>query len=94
MEDYINAMLEIHSELRSVGRDVTDEYMAFKLVANLPFSFDSLVVAIEDSALNLVLDSVIESLLQEEYRRGEKDENDTALPLKEPAKRAEMFHLR
>lgn len=86
MEDYINAMLEIQSELRGVGRDVTDEYMAFKLLANLPDSFDSLVMAIENSAQKLVLDNVIESLLQEESRRGENQKSDTALASK-PVKR-------
>lgn len=72
MEGYINRMLEIQNELKGVGRDVSDEYMAFKLLANLPEEFDSLVIAIENSGKDLVLDNVIMSLLQEETRRNEE----------------------
>ena len=73
MEDYLNRMYSLARELRTVQAPVPDEDLAIMILANLPSSYDTLIITMENSRNELNLDEVRCKLIQEEARRNLND---------------------
>jgi hypothetical protein len=65
---HINAFNTIVSQLLYVDIKISDEDKCISLLCSLPYSWDSLVVAIGNNATTLSFNDVVSSLLSEEIR--------------------------
>ncbi|KAF4529706.1 hypothetical protein B566_EDAN017954 [Ephemera danica] len=83
MEDYLNRMYSLARELQTVQAPVPDEDLAIMILANLPSSYDTLIITMKNSRNELNLDEVRCKLIQEEARRNLNDsENNENSALK------------
>jgi hypothetical protein len=66
--DHLNAFNTVVSQLVSIEIKILDEDRCINLFFSLPYSWDSLVVAIGSNTTTLKFDEVVSSLLSEEMR--------------------------
>ena len=66
--DHIKTMLEMFNELSIVGDAITDEDRVVYLLASLPESFNTLVIALESNPTVPEMETVIERLMHEERK--------------------------
>eukprot|EP00253_Pinus_taeda_P028998 PITA_28998 len=69
MTENLNAFNAVVSQLLSVDIKILDEDKCISLLCSLPYSWDSLVIAIGSNATALQFDEIVLSLLTEEMRR-------------------------
>lgn len=91
--EHLNKFQAVVNQLAGVGFKIDDETQALILMSSLPESWETLVVALNNSNSNGVvsMDTVVSSLLNEEMRRTnlteekdtEKEEKETIHPLDE-----------
>ena len=74
MIEHLNTFKGIVNQLKKVDMNIDDELQTLLLLSYLPESWDTLVVTLNNSALDgkLSMDNVTDSLLNEESRRKEK----------------------
>eukprot|EP00253_Pinus_taeda_P026385 PITA_26385 len=78
--EHLNAFNTILSQLASVDITISDEYKCISLFCSLPNSWDSLVIAIGSNATALKFDEIVSSLLMEEMRwKNMENQNGDAL---------------
>jgi len=78
MTDYLDKFRTTLEELEAVGSILEEEDKIATLLNSLPDSFENLVVSLESRGNQIDLDFVMARLLQEEMRRGKRnEENDT-----------------
>jgi hypothetical protein len=65
---HLNAFNTVVSQLVSVEIKISDEDKCISLLFSLPYSWDSLVVAISSNTITLKFDEVLSTLLLEEMR--------------------------
>ena len=74
MIEHLNTFKGIVNQLKKVDMNIDDELQTLLLLSYLPESWDTLVVTLNNSALDgkLSMDNVIDSLLNEESRQKER----------------------
>eukprot|EP00253_Pinus_taeda_P034454 PITA_34454 len=78
--EHLNAFNTVVSHLSSVDIKISDEDKCISLLCSLPDSWDSLVIAIGSNATALQFDEIVSTLLTEEMRRKNMDnQNGDAL---------------
>ena len=78
--EHLNAFNIVVSQLLSVDIKISDEDKCISLLCSLPDSWDSLVIAIGSNATALQFDEIVSTLLTEEMRRKNMDnQNGDAL---------------
>lgn len=75
VEDYINKVTMTSLKVQRTGLNLDDELIASLMLAGLPDEYKSLVMAIENSAAKLTLDSVKTLLLQDPKLVNKKNSN-------------------
>jgi hypothetical protein len=68
MAEHLNSFNTVVSQLVSVEIKISDEYKCISLLCSLPYSWDSLVVAIGSNTTSLKFEEVVSSLLSEDMR--------------------------
>ena len=71
--EHLNAFSTTVSQLLSVDIKISDEDKCISLLCSLPYSWDSLVIAIGSNATSLQFDEIVLALLTEEMRRKNMD---------------------
>ena len=69
MTEHLNAFNTMVSQLASVDIKISDEDKCISFLCSLPYSWDSVVVAIGSNATALQFDEIVSSLLTEEIRQ-------------------------
>jgi len=64
--EHLNTFNTVVSQLLSVDIKISDEDKCISLLCSLPYSWDSLVIAIGSDAIALQFDEIVSSLLMEE----------------------------
>ena len=77
VQDHVKTMMETFHELSVVGDAVKDDDKVVFLLASLPESYTTLLMALEASATVPEMDAVIEKLLHEERKHKERDESQS-----------------
>ena len=75
MSNHIKAMTEIFNELAVIGAAMEDEDKVVTLLASLPEAYNKLVTALEASTEVLQMEVVVEHLLYEEKKLGEREKS-------------------
>ena len=75
MSNHIKAMTEIFNELAVIGAVMEDEDKVVTLLASLPAAYNMLVTALEASTEVPQMEVVIERLLYEEKKLGEREKS-------------------
>jgi hypothetical protein len=78
IQQHINRLGEIVEQLANVGIETTDSDIAMSLLASLPESYETFIMALESCSEAITSEFVKSRLLQEEARRNEGNEK-TAL---------------
>ena len=78
MQDLFNRVDELAEQLRGVGQDIADSDIAMTLLGALPESYETILVAIETRTEDLTTKFVKTKLLQEEARKNDSGQNDSA----------------
>ena len=68
MTEHLNAFNTVVSQLSFVDIKISDEDTCISLLCSLPDSWDSLVIAISSNATALQFDEIVSTLLTEEMR--------------------------
>jgi hypothetical protein len=71
MQEHINKIKSLQDKLESMGATLQEEDVLTVLLASLPETYETLVIALESAGDNLTEQQVIVRLLQEEARRKE-----------------------
>ena len=71
--EHLNAFNIVVSQLSSVDIKISNEDKCISLLCSLPYSWDSLVIAIGSNATTLHFDEIVSSLLKEEMRQKNMD---------------------
>ena len=79
MSNHIKAMTEIFNELAVIGAAMEDEEKVVTLLASLPEAYNMLVTALEASIEVPQMEVVIERLLYEEKKLGERENRQCLL---------------
>ena len=69
VREHLNAFNTVVSQLSSVDIKNSDEDKCISLLCSLPYSWDSLVIAIGRNTTTLNFDDIVSALLLEEMRR-------------------------
>ena len=75
MSNHVKAMTEIFNELAVIGAAMEDEDKVVTLLASLPEAYKMLVTALEASTEVPQMEVVIERLLYEEKKLGEREKS-------------------
>jgi hypothetical protein len=75
--EHLNAFNTVVSQLVSIDIKISDEDKCISLLCSLPYSWDSLVVAIGSNTTSLKFEEVVSSLLSEEMRRKNMEGHST-----------------
>eukprot|EP00253_Pinus_taeda_P003131 PITA_03131 len=82
VKEHLNAFNTVVSKLASVNIKISDEDKCISFLCSLPYSWDSLVIAIGRNATALHFDEIVSSLLTEEMRWKNMDsQNGDALSI-------------
>eukprot|EP00253_Pinus_taeda_P035743 PITA_35743 len=76
--EHLNAFNIVISQLSSVDIKISDEDKCISLLCSLPDSWDSLVIAIGSNAIALQFEEIVLSLLMEEMRQNNMDNQNEA----------------
>eukprot|EP00253_Pinus_taeda_P016989 PITA_16989 len=81
--EYMNTFNTVVSRLASIDIKILDEDKCISLLCSLPYSWDSLVIAIGSNATALHFDEIVSSLLTEEMRwKNMESQNGDALSVR------------
>ena len=81
--EHLNAFNTLVSQLSSADIKISDEDKCISLLCSLPDSWDSLAIAISSNATTLQFDEIISSLLTEEMRwKNMENQNGDALSVR------------
>lgn len=69
MTEHLNTFNIVVSQLLFVDTKILDKDKCISLLCYLPYSWDSLVIAIGSNTTTLKFDEIVSSLLSEEMRR-------------------------
>lgn len=74
VESYVNTILRTAHKLRSIGMDLSDEWVGTLLLAGLPDEYKPMIMGLESSGIKISADVIKTKLLQEVKK--ETSEND------------------
>ena len=93
MIEHISSFLGIVNKLVVMKMNIDDEMQASLLLSSLPDSWETLIVTVSNSTPNgiLTIESVKDSLMNEEVRRKEKGESSSKVLVHEKQERREKL---
>jgi len=79
MDEYVSQVISISQQLNDIDAGLSDEFVAVILLSGLPAEYNPMVMALENSNVNLTTDLVKSKLLQENMVKELENKNETAL---------------
>lgn len=81
MSSYVNKITELGQQLADIGSPLDDEFIAVIMLSGLSSDYDPLIMAMENSSVQLSSEMVKSKLLQEQLRREDKVDSSEASAL-------------
>ena len=83
MEDYVNKVMALSQKLSSIGKPIDDEFLGVILLQGLTADYDPMVMALENSGVDITSDFVKTKLLQDrKWHNNKNNSDDCALAMK------------
>lgn len=78
VESYVNQIINTAYKLKSVGMDISDEWIGTLLLAGLPDEYKPMIMGLESSGIKITADAVKTKILQD-VKDNTIDSNETAM---------------
>lgn len=79
MEDYVNQIMALSQQLMSIGKPLDDEFLGVIMLQGLTDDYEPMVMALENSGIDITSDFVKTKLLQDKKWQDGKSGGDSAL---------------
>ena len=79
MTEYLDKFHSATKELEVIGSPIQEEDLIATLLNSLPSSYDNLIISLESRTNQIDLDIIHARLLQEELRKGKREEESETL---------------
>lgn len=82
MEEYVNEIMALSQQLMSIGKPMDDEFLGVIMLQGLTDEYEPMVMALENSGVEITSDFVKTKLLQDKKWQNGKHSVDSALAMK------------
>lgn len=86
MEEYVNEVMAVSQQLISMGKPIDDEFLGVIMLQGLTADYEPMVMALENSGVEITSDFVKTKLLQDKKYQNGKHASDCALAMKKSRK--------